>query len=57
MKSEFNFIEVIDRAKKALQIKQYNEIAEALGMSAASFNGRKKTDSLPYEPLLALANK
>ena len=57
MKSEFNFIDVIDRAKKALKIKQDNEVAEALGMSAASFNGRKKTDSLPYEALLALANK
>ena len=57
MKSEFNFNEVMNRVKKTLKIKHDYELAELLNMSAASFNGRKKTDSIPYEAILALANK
>lgn len=56
MKNEFIFTEVIDRLKKALQIKADYELAERLNMKATSFNSRKKANSLPYEEILLLAN-
>lgn len=55
MKTRFIFNEVIDRLKKALKIKADYEIAERLNMKAGAFNARKKSDSLPYEELLLLA--
>jgi len=54
MKSELYFIEVIDRAKKALKINTDKELAKALGMSSSAFNNRKKAHSLPYDELIEL---
>lgn len=56
MKTNFDFNDVIDRAKKALKINKDCDIAERLGMKAGAFNARKKSNSLPYEELLILAN-
>ena len=56
MKNEFNFLEITERVKNALNIKADYELAERLGMKATSFNSRKKAKSWPYEELLLLAN-
>ena len=55
MKNRFNFLEVTGRAKKALNIKADCELAERLKMKSGTYNARKKSDSLPYEDLLKLA--
>lgn len=57
MKSEFNFEAVIGRLKKALQIKEDKQMAELLGMSPAAFNGRKKSDSIPFDAVISLSAK
>ena len=57
MKSEFNFETVIGRLKKALQIKEDKQMAELLGMSPAAFNGRKKSDSIPFDAVISLSAK
>jgi len=57
MKNEFDFNEVTGRVKKVLKIKEDKQLAELLDLSASSFNGRKKTNSIPYDSILALANK
>lgn len=56
MKTRFNFNDVIERVKKSLKIKNDCDVAEKLGMKAGTFNARKKSNSLPYEEILVLAN-
>lgn len=55
MKTRFIFNEVIDRLKKVLKINHDYEVAERLNMKPGAFNARKKSDSLPYEEILLLA--
>ncbi len=56
MKTEFSFIDIVARIKKALEIKNDCDIAKLIGMSAATFSERKKANSIPLTELLALAN-
>lgn len=56
MKDENNFSHVMDRCKKFLKIKNDCDVAKALGMSASTFNERKKRDSIPYSDLIKLAD-
>lgn len=55
MKTEFNFTDVIGRAKKALNIKDDKDFAERIGMKPTTFNSRKTAGSIPYDELLSLA--
>lgn len=56
MKTEFYFDDVIGRLKKALKINNDCELAERINMKPTTFNSRKKSQSLPYEEILVLAN-
>lgn len=56
MKSEFNFDDVIERAKKAFKIKEDKEFAEFIGLKANAFYNRKKAKSLPISELLLTAS-
>lgn len=55
MKTRFIFSEVIGRLKNSLKIKEDKEIADRLNMKAGTFNARKKSQSLPFEEILELA--
>lgn len=57
MKSEFNFIEVLERSKKAFNINNDKELAKLLKMSTASFSQLKTSNSIPFNRLFSLANK
>lgn len=56
MKTRFDFSEVIDRAKKSLNINTDKDFAERIGMKPVAFNARKKANSLPFEELLLMAD-
>ena len=51
------FDEAALRLKQQLQVKTDKEVAEALGLSAAAWVGRKKRDNFPEVELYALAAK
>jgi hypothetical protein len=55
MNRVFSFADVIARAKECFGCKKDSELAAMLGMSPQTLNNRKKTESIPYEELLALA--
>ena len=56
MKTEFNFIQVIGRIKKALNISNDCELADMIGMKHTTFNSRKKANSIPYDAFIQLAS-
>lgn len=56
MKNDFDFEDVILRAKKAFKIKEDKELAEFIGLKANAFYNRKKAQSLPLTELLLAAN-
>jgi len=56
MKTVFNFEDVTERIKKALKINHDYELASLMNMKPTTFNSRKKSNSLPYEELLLLAD-
>lgn len=51
----FSFADVIARAKECFGCNKDSELAGLLGISPQTLNNRKKTESIPYEELLALA--
>lgn len=57
MKTRFNFDEVVDRAKKAFKINDDKDLAEFIGLNSKSFSARKRSQSLPIEELLLVANR
>lgn len=48
---------VVERIKKQFLYKTDKKFADAIGMSPAAFNNRKNTASLPYQEIIAFANK
>lgn len=56
MKSEINFNDIVARLKNSLQIKDDKDLAKLLNMTPATFHGRKKAGSIPYDAIFSLAN-
>lgn len=53
--SERPFDDVITRVRQALGAINTTEVAVALGFTSSAFANRKKSGSLPYEPIVTLA--
>ena len=57
MISAVSFSAVIQRLRETLGLRSEKEVADALGMKPNAFYNRRRAGSLPYEELVALAEK
>src|SRR5690349_9137331 len=55
--SKVTFSAVVARLKTALSLKKDKDVAEALGMNANAFYNRKRLSSVPYEEIVAIAER
>jgi len=55
MEPELDFDQVIGRAKTAFGVKTDAELCELIGFSTSRFANRKRTGSIPYAELIAVA--
>lgn len=52
---ELQFEAVAGRLRTALELRSFNALAKALGMSSSAFANRKKSGSLPLEAIVRIA--